>query len=804
MNLKDISSRISYLKVELAFQANEDFTAIIPVDDPNTPLVVFFPTDKKTGLEFFIQGPYRTNLSRENIYEDNDFNIMLVKETAELMVEALEKLKEMNLLTVDVFRALPFDSDNFPEDSMFRVFYEKLHEALSECELLPADDKTFAYAKNALITRTPGLINLVPNEILRELFEEVEEVKWLSYSITEANPSGLLDYLTESLGIKRVYSEDFISRITPEFLSKRSDDWMKRFYLFLKRYPSLWESGDLNHKRFIRTEKGEHVTPFTDDKKPNVWIPPEEDTQTVLDTVLRRIAEDSEVEKFLINLDIPKYNIVIEVIHEVLPKYFNGPDIDFEENKIDMDKIIRAYEYDEITVSEQDELIEKLKSTSFIPCNNLLDSAVSYENHYDVYFRSDELLCYFSNNNQVKFPLVEYLEDERFVDLFETFDVWNTPWVLKSSEEMDGLEKFMERYADCEDIEFLKKSSIILWDFLPEVWHDVGTSVLGILKKFPWLPDGEGKFHKPGEIALSQLADEFEKDTTISDALGMERLSPEELEEMERLKRKDEEQKQIQADLDKREADVAKKEVHMAAIKAEMAKLAAEEEQRLEEYRKKKVDALTTLGLSLFSPEEIKHLRDNSDVFKKLIERRQKKKFNYENVSSNLDRRNIKIVEAWRKAPKDESQTKTRHIKESTESDDIKKIRLSDWYTEEGVMYCQICREEMPFKDKYDEYYFEVVLIMDNAYFERVIPERNLALCPLCAAKYKVLVKKDEVRQQVIIGALEALANLESVSAEGAKIEFSFGNEHGNDTISFHPNHLGALRVIMIEKAKSR
>ena len=51
----------------------------------DSTLVVYFPTEKATRFGFLIQGPYRTTPSRDNIPKDDEWNEILVRETAKLV-----------------------------------------------------------------------------------------------------------------------------------------------------------------------------------------------------------------------------------------------------------------------------------------------------------------------------------------------------------------------------------------------------------------------------------------------------------------------------------------------------------------------------------------------------------------------------------------------------------------------------------------------------------------------------------------------------------------------------------------------
>jgi len=70
-----------YKAVEIAFSVDEK-NQLSSVDDF---LYVLFATTQETHLQFIINGPFRTNPSRETISEDDHFNTHLIKETCVLM-----------------------------------------------------------------------------------------------------------------------------------------------------------------------------------------------------------------------------------------------------------------------------------------------------------------------------------------------------------------------------------------------------------------------------------------------------------------------------------------------------------------------------------------------------------------------------------------------------------------------------------------------------------------------------------------------------------------------------------------------
>ena len=84
----------------------------------------------------------------------------------------------------------------------------------------------------------------------------------------------------------------------------------------------------------------------------------------------------------------------------------------------------------------------------------------------------------------------------------------------------------------------------------------------------------------------------------------------------------------------------------------------------------------------------------------------------------------------------------------------------------------------MPFKlPRTGDYYFETVQIADNFPIEDHC--LCLALCPLCAAKYKVLVKRDENSLKDFIWAIEAATErVIAIEMDGGACTVRFVESH--------------------------
>ena len=100
----------------------------IIVQDPDSKLVVFFPTEKVTFLNFVIQGPYKTTPNRENIPLDDEQNRKIIDETACLVSESLSVIRDLGYFDTNFLSLLPINSEHKKNEQIYSVIYEKVKE----------------------------------------------------------------------------------------------------------------------------------------------------------------------------------------------------------------------------------------------------------------------------------------------------------------------------------------------------------------------------------------------------------------------------------------------------------------------------------------------------------------------------------------------------------------------------------------------------------------------------------------------------------------------------------------------------
>ena len=241
-----------------------------------------------------------------------------------------------------------------------------------------------------------------------------------------------------------------------------------------------------------------------------------------------------------------------------------------------------------------------------------------------------------------------------------------------------------------------------------------------------WLPGPDSEFCRPNELLLDDLPESFIRDEKLANQLGM------------------------------------KKDV--------VAKLAEE------------------LGIP---SEDIELLKKHPEEFQEwkatIAAKKEKPAFPIKTVS-NSERRQEKLLEQLNDASKKEYEPLTRSVR-VTEATGHTRVWLKIQYTDEDndQMICQICKDEMPFRKRDGEYYFEAVEALSRGHFTKEHEAQFLALCPLCAAKYNEFVKHDESTMDTFKNAL--------INSEEPEVPLRLGEL--NTSVRFVETHYLDIKTIL-------
>lgn len=173
------------------------------------------------------------------------------------------------------------------------------------------------------------------------------------------------------------------------------------------------------------------------------------------------------------------------------------------------------------------------------------------------------------------------------------------------------------------------------------------------------------------------------------------------------------------------------------------------------EYQRKN-DAAKEMGFSsLEEGEKVGELfRKDPEGFEKWAESAKQKPEFPDRQSRNPERRRKRLVEQYANAPQKEYDTRLRSVRTSRAHVDPDPYLKAQYTDDSGRMICQICKDEMPFKKRDGEYYFEAVEALSADHLLKEHEGKHLALCPLCAAMYKEFVKRDEGQEAGLHSAL--------------------------------------------------
>jgi len=739
----------------------------------SSPLIVYFPTKLETRLGFLVQGPYDTTASRSDI-EDNEWNKSLIEKTAILLTEqVLPTLKEMGLLTVSLLEALPIKVDDFPENSVFRTIYTQIRNTLCDQDLLPTANDGYVAGKYAILARGEDLVHLLNPGQLSILLENPQKLEWLTTEISE-NRKDIYRYLIgwkpsywetgeeiRRLIFTEIRPEEIIRKLTSEFLQKQSNTWLLELYLFFKNRKALWDK--LKYTPIIRLQDGTHVPPFQEDDSPNAFIPPEGDTE--FPVVSTELTKDKKALEFLKELGLTEPDTVEEVTR-LLPKYaVDSPNISVKEHMHDSVKIERAYETD--SQEKKIRLKKALKKTPFVLIENSIVENTNYRRPSEIYFCSDELRIYFFENNTKAFVSSEY--SKNMVAILKELGVSDSIRISCMSKpnsiddvaldyksgyrrglkgfdpdiKVDGLEyvlinistekseiiwnKIAVKYSHCIKGKVLRSSR---QDFSPNAStykeEEMISNFGRLLIDTAWLPGSDRKMYRPSELTLDDFPESFVRDERLADQLGMKK-------------------------------NVVAKLAEEAGIPIDVLEFAKQ------------------------NPEKVKQL---------MADKALKKPAFPERASSNTEHRRERLTEQLGDAPNKEYEQRDRSVRTTRGAVDPVLWLRNQYKNEAGQMICQVCKEEMPFRKRDGEHYFEAVEALSRDHFPMEHEAQFLALCPLCAAMYKEFVKQDE-------GAMVVLKNT-LTNTDDFEVPLHLGEL--DTSIRFVETHYHDIKTILEEK----
>jgi len=548
------------LVVKIAFYLNEDKSKIIPCG--KSPLFAFFPTEEETYASFLLHAPFNTTESRETYDETDTRNNILLAELGGLLSDKLSVIKEKGFINVDFLSILPIDKDICDRSVVYSILYKAVKsEFLKDTNaFIPTNEKSvYCSVNDAMLLGSSELAELLKGKQAKLLFGKSY---WITEDITKAKLEKLYKYLHSILSIPNYDLASFATNLTEEFLRTQTDNWIKEFYkVMFHKASGTWKKTAkdpvLRKRPIIRIEENENIIqiiPFTEDGRPNVYLPPE--LKTGYRTVLRSIANDGTSEEFLKALGLDYPDIFAEINEIVIPRLKKGKMYDDYYN--DLAKIISISDNKS---DKQATLIEDLRKIPFILGENNVVRTKKLLKYDEVYLPDNNLKLFFSNNPDIFFATdiesFTYEQAKKYKDILKEIGVeWEAPRKLKFASNVsddagripagDGSIKSKFEDWELEGLDFFLKNvnsmkkSLVLWHVLLNrkddfyngkeerfdkqrsrfsSIHTFDAKFLSDLKKQKWIFIDERRY-LPNEITFDDLPFEYREDESLAKKLA--------------------------------------------------------------------------------------------------------------------------------------------------------------------------------------------------------------------------------------------------------------------------------------------
>ncbi|GAB4166311.1 MAG: hypothetical protein Fur0039_03040 [Rhodocyclaceae bacterium] len=574
--------------VQIAYRLTKrlsDEGAISPV--VGAKLFVFFQTDKETHTGLIFQAPYRTTPARDNVPEDDDFNRQLVQQSADLLVESVQQVKKLKLLSLEALSALPLDFERFAEGSFFYPVHAAVRDALQRLPLLPTSTGGFVSARQAKMARGGELTKVFDTEQLETLFG-IEGVRWLNPALTSARYPALYQLLvgrrrsqpgyfqkaewaSEPLAVDmEVSAESMASRLTAGFLKAQSDEWLMRFMSYVAK-SSIYAFHSIP---IVRLESGEQVVPKGKDGQPNAYLPPQDGSVELngLPMVKASLLTKQDVVDFLQDdLDLGPPDLADFALTRILPKYRKAEkEVSVARWKKDFRIVVSGLATD--SYEKKQRLLDAIRTTAFligVLSSNTRDLKLVKPSQ--LYLSSPEVDEYFAGDETFYITPSDFYE-QGDPEALVSMGVARTPRVARRTKDYRGhvsitsWHGWHKRGLDGFDPEWAIEGlagalqnptpvrSKLIWrllladsscirgvvesstrqSFENPKREEVISATGRLLMETPWILGDGGAFVRPCDIALDELPPGFEKASTEARALA-EKLGMKKSEEQEAI-----------------------------------------------------------------------------------------------------------------------------------------------------------------------------------------------------------------------------------------------------------------------------
>jgi len=771
-------------EVKAALRLN-DGGGLVPEEAP-TRLMVFFETQEITGLHFFIHGPFQLTDNRANIKLDDDWNAELIETLGCLVADALPDLRDHGMLKRGVMELLPNDGDELP--AAFAPIRAIIAKRFTSEPLIPSHAGPFVTAGDAI--RGPAeLRELLGDEGLTQFGDRAGK----SWVVTGLRNSRTEAFLT-MLKIEEWGHADFFSVFQRAFgrgplwsqseveareralawFAGLSDDQVQRFYLALDPAMKAQKRGvSVANLPFVLIEGNRRGTPGIALFPPADTALDPEGGQCDLYLVKNSLicggrGRGKEVEALLRRLGVKDVDEKAYLQAIIRTQYAGTePRPNRERHLQHMRRFIRWWkDHNDVSLFAGKAIVRAGSNAEYHTADAVyfgsayLESALGQV--YDGSIEGRDRVALWDGYDKLKRKdLIDFLTDcgvedrlsvvsDRIVQTHPNWRDLHTGFgatrhmssgtnIDHRIEEIDALLARGDPAISRMIWEAVKPhgTSAMVARFSPNgsrVANTAPSSLAIALRDAAWIPAKDGTLRQPRAITAAELAAGFSigGNETWLQAIGFGE---------EQRKRSDQ---------------------HKARIKAgELIGLNAELVEKLEGLPS---DVLAAL---------------NEDLARKIDARAYEQIEFPERETRDPDRRASRVAARAQHAPAKTYEVRERSVRTSnTQNRATARSYLEDHYTTQlGDMVCQGCQQKMPFSLPDGSPYFETSELLDSMTTEHA--ETHLAMCPVCAAKWRYANPMTDAELRGLIAAA-TLPEIE-VTLAGELVRLRFTHVHLGD-----------------------
>lgn len=424
----------------------------------------FFQTSVSFGMPFISHAPFLTTDNRDGLLPDSEVNKIFIKELAKLASDSLLCLKNIGekngnpLLTSNLFDIIPVEyaSREYVEGQAVRgetldisIFYKLFTQKVKSEDIIYTNSGDYLSIYDVLRTDIK-IRNLVSKEQLNLLLKYSEKLLNTTDStlqtigvairnkdfIRGAFDYNIREYLINVLNIQEFTNTMFAKGLTPEFMDAQSDEWVEKFYNYIKKADV---AKDFIHSPIVKTQKGEWKVPRDENDNEQIYLPlfsNDDNVNAPYDFIsMGNYTKDREF--FVNTLHLSQPNIIDFIRTTIVPHYQDNYIIKDDTAIADFIALIHIYfdfkkdmnsrewkgdtnsekrEFNGITIDDLTELISKQIKFKAI------DGSFYYSEK--LYEGNDDLRMYFKESNSLhEFNLNFYAKgkDEWNKDQIKTF-----------------------------------------------------------------------------------------------------------------------------------------------------------------------------------------------------------------------------------------------------------------------------------------------------------------------------------------------------------------------------------------------